>query len=219
MKLEQVIRLAAETGARAALAALDASGQGALRQTVDEIVAKAAKESVRAIERERAAIRRRESRKASDNRLYNTRLLLKNYRQLKAHFENAVYEFEEEETGAPSPGEIWDIMNAASGSEEVYIESIRRSSMRTMIIIRHIEKILSLYEIYCANGNMESLQRQYRILRMRYLDEQPLPMTEIAEREHVSRRTAERDLDAAIKDVTALLFGVDAVMQTEGKRL
>lgn len=215
MTLEQIIRLAAETGAKAAIAVLEQSGDAAIKETVEEIARKAAQAGAEALEAEKAAIRKKERGKTMDRRLYNTRLLLKHYRDLKAHFENAVYEFDQEQ--AAKPGEIWEIMNRSTGSEEVYIESIKRSAMRTMIIIQHIERITDIYAAYCERSELQSVKRQYRILKMRYLDPKPLPMNEIADIEHVHKRTAERDLDAAIESVTALLFGVDAIMQTHGR--
>lgn len=217
MKLDEVIKLAATTGARAALATLDELSGDALKASIDEITRRAVKAGADAVEKERAAQRRQQSAKQQDRRLWNTRLLLKHYRSLKAHFENAVYEFEEEQQAGPKPGEIWELMNARPGSEETYIESIRHSARRTMIIITHIERITGIYESYCITSNMPSMQRRWRVLHGRYLAENPKSLAAIAEEEHVARRTVERDLEEAIHDLTALLFGIDAVMMQEGR--
>lgn len=52
-----------------------------------------AKAALETLEKER----QRESREMSDRRLRNTKLLLRNYRVIKEHADNAVYEVETEE--------------------------------------------------------------------------------------------------------------------------
>ena len=214
-QLSQLVQIAADTGAQAALAAL---GDGSSRTfqklsaSVTQIVTAAALQGVKDLDKEKADVRRKASEKVMDKRLYNTRLLLKHYRDLKIHFENAVFEFDTKQAAAEStPGEIWKILNNTATNEEVYIESIRKSAMRTMIIIQHIDRILGIYEAVCDKSGLESEKRQYRILTARYLDEHQSSIAEIADREHIHRRTAEKDLDAAIASVTALIFGVDAI--------
>jgi len=213
-QLSQLVQIAANTGAKAAFAVLDGNGEAfhKLESSVTQIVTAAALQGLEQLDKEKAVVRKKESSKLMDRRLYNTRLLLKHYRDLKIHFESAVFEFDAKQAEAEStPGEIWKILNRSAASEEVYIESIRKSAMRTMIIIQHIDRILDIYAAVCEKSNMESEKRQYRILSARYLEDVPSPINEIAEREHIHRRTAEKDLDAAIASVTALIFGIDAI--------
>lgn len=208
-QLEQLIQLAANTGAQAAYAVL-AGDQGS-------VVRDAARRGAEALRKEQAAIRKRESTRNIDKRLHNTRLLLKNYRMLKEHFENAIYTLEEERAvGELKPGDIWRLLNNSTPNDEIFIESICKSATRTMIILQHLDKMLEIYAAFCDRSQMESVKRQYRVLKARYLDEPQISMMEIADREHIHKRTAEKDLDAAIEGVTALIFGIDAIKDLTG---
>ena len=208
-QLQALVQLAAQTGVQATLAVI--SGDQ------DSIVRNAAKAGADALRREQAIIRKQERSRTIDRRLHNTRLLLKNYRMLKQHFENAVYTFEEEQTsGEMKPGDIWKLLNKSAPTEEIYIEAICKSATRTMIILQHLERMLDIYAAFCERSPMESIKRQQRILKARYLDEPQISMVEIAEREHIHKRTAEKDLDAAIESVTALIFGIDAIKDLTG---
>lgn len=210
---QEQLRWIVETSARTAVEATLQTLEG---ECTVQVVRDACKAGAEAVAKEQTAIRRRERSRSIDKRLHNTRLLLKNYRLLKEHFTNAVYEFEEEQSiDEMKPGDLWRLLNE-SVPEEVYIESICKSATRTMIILQHVEKMLGIYEAYCNTSPMESAKRQYRILRARYLDNEPLSMLDIAEREHIHKRTAERDLDAAIEGLTALIFGIDSIKDLTG---
>ena len=108
-QLEMLIQLAANTGAQAACAFL-AGDQGA-------IVRDAARKGADALKREQTAIRKRERSEHIDKRLHNTRLLLKNYRMLKEHFQNAVYAFDEE-MAAMEDRAIFDLVKQGMGARE-----------------------------------------------------------------------------------------------------
>lgn len=210
MTIQEVVKLAAETGAITALSMIDKCADGAMKQTIESVVAEATRAGAHAVEKERVNIRKKEKAKAMDRRMYNTRLLLRNYNSLKAHCESAVYEIATQDD-EPAPGEIWDMLNRSIRNEEVYIDSIKRSAMRTMIILRHIERMLDIYAAYCDKSPMQSVKRQYRVLNAKYLIEEPMSVNAIADREHIHPRTVDKDLDAAVECVTALLFGIDAI--------
>lgn len=213
-QLKWLMETAAKTGAQAAIAALKDDKQTIQRlgNDVKQIVTAAALQGVDELEHAKKVAHKKESSKIMDRRLYDTRLLLKHYQELKLHFENAVFEFDAAQVEAESkPGAIWEILNRRSSDDAVFVESIRKSAMRTMIIIQHIDNNLQIYEILCERSNMENKKRQYRILHARYIDEAPMTIAAIAEQEHINRRTAEKDLDAAIAVMTGLLFGVDAI--------
>ena len=203
-QLEQLIQLAAKTGAQAAYAVLAGDSESIVRD--------AARAGAEALRKEQNAIRKRENARQIDRRLHNTRLLLKNYRMLKEHFQNAIYTLEEQQADTePKPGDIWKLLNQTAPTEEIYIEAICKSATRTMIILQHLDRMLDIYAAFCDRSPMDSVKRQYRILKARYLDETQISMADIADREHVHKRTAEKDLDAAIESVTALIFGIDAI--------
>ena len=203
-QLLQIVQLAAETGAKAAFAAMAGDNESIVRD--------AARAGAEALKKEQTAIRKRENARHIDKRLHNTRLLLKNYRMLKAHFKNAVYTLEEEHANQEmKPGDIWKLLNQTAPTEEIYIEAICKSATRTMIILQHLDRMLDIYAAFCERSPMPSVKRQYRIMKARYLDEPQISMADIADMEHIHKRTAEKDLDVAIESITALIFGIDAI--------
>jgi len=211
MTPEQIAKIAAEAGAKAAIEAIREFGGSSLQETISDITKEAAKAGAEAVKRENKLIAAQEHARTKDRRLRNTRLLLKNYRSLKSHCEQAVSELSELDADDMQPGMIFEIMSRGYSSEEVYIDAIRRTAGRTAIMIGHLERMLHLYETACAASAFESERRRWRILKDRYLMEKPLPLSEIADREHIHKRTAERDLDAAIESLSALIFGIDGI--------
>ena len=215
-RLSQLVQIAADTGAKAALAVLDGNSEAIqkLCSSITQIVVAAALQGVEEIEREKEAVRTKEQTKLHDRRLRNMRLLLKHYRELKLHFENAIYEFDASRFSSEyAEGAIWEIMNERVAKEEVYVESIRASATRTMLIIQHIDNAMLIYDILSERSKMESMRRQYRILNARYIADEPAPISQIAEWEHINKRTAEKDLNEAIAQLAALIFGVDAIIK------
>ena len=207
MSEQEIVKLATET----ALKLLEDKSNGILSDIMKKLAAEAAKAGAEAIERETRAIAARQQQKIKDRRLRNTRLLLKNYRAFKAHVELAVSDLDDLDTDDMRPGEIFEILSRGYSSEQAYVDAIRRTAGRTAIMVGHLERMLRLYENLCAASAFESEKRRWRILQARYLDENPLPMDEIADNEHIHKRTAERDLDAAIESLSALIFGIDGI--------
>lgn len=147
--------------------------------------------------------------KRTDRRLHNTKLLLRNYRMLKAHAESSVFGRTQMEESA---SDILESMMSMYDSE-VIVDSIRRSATRTAIIIGHIEAMFSLYEAYCEKAaNPEIERRRYEAVRDMYIAEMPLTIEEIAEKQFISVRSAYSNLNAGTERLSALLFGVDGLI-------
>lgn len=163
-----------------------------------------AKAAVKAVERERKKYREQ----LYDRRYQNTKLLLRNYRHLNEHFKNAVFDIEQAEEFDESFIDIMDIMTGHGYTEEIYVQNIKESSVRTKIIMTHVNRMLDIYAIMCERSDREDDKRHYRILRAMYLDEKPTTAQDIADLEHIDKRTVYRDIDAAATDLTMLFFGV-----------
>ncbi len=139
-----------------------------------------------------------------DRRLYNTRLLMKNYNALKEHCEKSVSDLNVIEINNISAIDVIDSLdNLDKGT---YIESIKRSNTRTKIMIDHIDSMLSLFEIYCNKTNNN---RKYRVLTAYYLND--LETKDISMNENIDIRTCQRDLKFSIEKLSALIFGVDGL--------
>ena len=158
---------------------------------------------------------RRKARKGRyDRRLHNTRLLMKNYRALKHHALGAVH------TGAQANEKIEE--NAVDILEELddervddrlYIESIKRSQQRTRIIIEHIDEMLRYWRIDCEQSGKEEALRRYRIIMDTYISDDQMTAEALAQREHIEKRTVYKDIKAAMRPLSALIFGIDGIKQ------
>lgn len=158
---------------------------------------------------------RRKARKGRyDRRLHNTRLLMKNYRALKHHAIGAVH------TGAQANEKIEE--NAVDILEELddervddrlYIESIKWSQQRTRIIIEHIDEMLRYWKIDCEQSGKEEALRRYRIIMDTYISDDQMTAEALAQREHIEKRTVYKDIKAAMRPLSALIFGIDGIKQ------
>ena len=157
--------------------------------------------------------RKRERKGRYDRRLHNTRRLLKSYRVLKHHALGAVT------TGAQANGirenavDILDSLDDVRIDDTLYIESIKRSQQRTQIIIEHIDEMVRYWRIDCEQSGKEEAIRRYRIIGDPYLGDEQITAEELAEREHIERRTVYKDIKAAMRPLSALIFGIDGIRQ------
>ncbi len=143
-----------------------------------------------------------------DRRLRNTRLLLKNYRTFKMHAQGAVFNAKKAKENAV---DILDGLDSFQFDDNLYIESIKKSQQRTIIILRHIEEMLKYYRIACEESGREDEMRCYRIIMATYIDEEKKTAEEIAEIENIERRTVYKNINTAMKPLSALIFGVDSI--------
>lgn len=154
-----------------------------------------------------------------DRRLHNTRLLLKNYRRFRAHVDEGVSSGKkaasDKKTGGKRSAEnainILDNLDEFSYNDNLYIESIKRSQERTAIILCHIDKMMEYYRIDCdLNGTDEDVRR-YKVVTASYIEEPKMSPQEIAETFGIERRTIYRDINIALRQLTALIFGIDGL--------
>lgn len=163
--------------------------------------------------------RRQAKKDRYDRRLHNTRLLLKNYRRFRAHVNEGVSSGENsagrKKASSKRPVEsaisILDDLDEFSYHDGLYIESIKRSQERTAIILRHIDKMMEYYRIDCDQNGTEEATRRYKVVMASYIDEPKLSPQEIAETFGIERRTIYRDINIAMKQLTALIFGIDGL--------
>lgn len=76
--------------------------------------------------------------------------------------------------------------------------------------MNHVDKMLVAYEWNCRKGSTEE-QRRFKILKSRYLADERMTVKEICEYYHIEQGTVYRDTKTAIKDMSVLLFGIDAI--------
>ena len=141
-------------------------------------------------------------------RLHNTRLLLANYRKLKDHVSGAVFTGKQAKETAV---EILDGLDSYEFEDRYYINAIKQSQQRTMIILAHIDEMMKLYRISCEQSGKPEEERRYRVIYAAYIDpERPNP-AETAAENGIDESTYYRDIRDALKPLSALLFGIDGI--------
>ncbi|MFJ7662971.1 hypothetical protein ACIQXW_11260 [Lysinibacillus sp. NPDC097162] len=146
-------------------------------------------------------LQREEQTKKSDRRLFNTRLLLRNYHNLKARCEELVEKNKTETEDDPF---------IAIGGEYLSIESLTRSSARTMNMMNFIDKMLEFYKKDCERQGKEDI-RKYNTLIHFYINEDKKTYEDIAELHELNERTVRRDLKEAVHALSVLIFGIDGL--------
>lgn len=142
----------------------------------------------------------------NDRRLRNTKLLLTHYRELKEFTKNAVFSKRQlEESAIDILDQMWDPYDR----QDVLVESIKKSKLRTVIILEHVDQMLEIYRKMCVIDDNPEALRRYEILYENYISEKITSMRHIAQCHNIDKRTAYRDLKTALNKVSLLIFGVD----------
>ena len=170
-----------------------------LQDIIKEAAEKGAEKAVRKI----ADSEKTAKKKKQDRRIHNTRLLLRNYRSLKAGFENAVYDKTEDIESI-----LGDI--DSTDQDELVVEAIKRTAGRTAIILAHIDKMLDVHRAYC-NKHDPIYRRQHKVIMAMYVNKTRKTRGELAREYGVSTVTIHNDIKAAVERLSALIFGVDGL--------
>jgi len=147
----------------------------------------------------------KELKSRQSKRLYNTKLLLQNYNVLKDHCEKSISNLKEI---TPTENAI-DILDSLDSSEGSYIESIKRSTTRTYVILSHIDVMMKFYKAYCESSEKPEEMRRYRVMKAIYLDD--LKMMEVCVKENMDRSTYFRDINEISKKLSGFIFGIDGL--------
>ena len=176
LSTQDIVRLAAEAGAKAAMETLNRE-------------------------------RQRDRQEIADRRLWNTKLLLKNYRSFEAHVANSVFTVDDY---IPLE-EIWDDLMMPGRDSTLFVESIKKSVARTATIVKHMETMMDLYKTYCTTIGTVEDERRWRIINGLYISDERKSIKELAQAEGVVERTIFKDIDIACERIAALMFGVDGL--------
>ena len=109
------------------------------QETADELINKAVKAAIKEYSKEQKAERKRKA-------LHNTKLLLKNYNKIKSSVDEAISEANQLDQYATGFDE----------KEDIYIASIRRSKLKSLIVITHIDHAMAIVQDeYTKKGTPE----------------------------------------------------------------
>lgn len=153
----------------------------------------------------------RERKKRRDKFLYDTKKMLKSYRDWVDLREKAVYS-----NGAiraeGSREALEAMMTGREDEEEIRVDSIQKEAVRTHIMVEHIMEMMDVYERSCIRSQKPEELRRFRTIQRFYLDlERTWTQQEIADIEGVDVSTVYKDLKEGVQRITALVFGVDGV--------
>ena len=167
---------------------------GGLTKHQLEIISEAAsKQAISAYEKKA----KKEKSELKKRNLRNTELLLKNYVKLKDQCDESI----EEIIPADYPEFSLDSLT---------LESLSVYRAKTMKMMNHVDRMLIAYEWNCEKGSEEE-RRRFKVLKLRYLIEDRMTVKEIVEHHSIDQTTVYRDSKRAIKDMSILLFGIDAI--------
>lgn len=149
-----------------------------------------------------------------DKRLRNTRLLLKNYKSFVEHCDNAKYlvenpikkEIEKDNLKVQLFDDFYNLQDDA-----YIVASILKSKEKTRIILDHINLCLDFFQAKAIKTNNQEMIRRYNVISDLYINETPMTYEEIAEIEHISQKTVNRDRKKAIEELSVLIFGIDGL--------
>lgn len=193
---------------------------------IEKIIEQTAKLTAEKIYAKMRSDNAKEQESLFDKRLYNTKLLLEHYRLFKEHAENAVFELTRLDEAELTAIEIMDSMwqSAGPGRGEIAIESIANSTLRTQIVIKHIDEMLGIYEAYCYRSGKPENERRWDVINTMFI--LPIPVgksktelyEELAAKHFTSTRQIQRDINDSIEKITALLFGIDGIQRLEKRK-
>ena len=157
--------------------------------TADELINKAVKTAIREYSKEQKSEKRRKA-------LHNTKMLLKNYEKIKSSIEEAISE----------ASQLEEQSFAYSDEEDVYINSIRKSKLKSLIVVAHIDRAL---EVVFEEYNKKSVPEKYEAFISCMFD--GMTYDEAAIKYCSSKQSISRWVVDATKLVSIQIFGVDGV--------
>jgi DNA-directed RNA polymerase specialized sigma subunit len=148
-----------------------------------------------------AAIKRYKDKEKQDTRkkrFHNTELLLRNYNSFVEHCNS--------KDSIDDIQEIIDERNLSIDEDELYIKSIRRSKIRTAIMIENITHFIRVLK-----AKMESKEQleKFEVIKLIYFDGKTFE--EVAAEVNCCEMTVRRWKNEMVRELSTLLFGVDGV--------
>lgn len=153
---------------------------------LEELIQKAAKAAV-------AEWKRQEDKERKRDKYHNTFTLMKCYRDAVFHIENAI-----------SDGQQLELAGMTDEQQRTYLESVRRSRFKTLIMTAHIDKAVEEIE---RRRNAAGRGIEYRAFELYFM--QGWDYAQIAEELDTGNSTPRRWVTAIINELSVLLWGID----------
>lgn len=137
--------------------------------------------------------KKQEEKERKRDKYHNTFTLMKCYRDAVFHIENAI-----------SDGEQMELRGMTEEQQRTYLESVRRSRFKTLIMTAHIDKAIE--EIERRRKETDRVV-EYKAFEMYFI--QGMDYAEIAEELETGKNTPRRWVTAIINELSVLLWGID----------
>lgn len=158
---------------------------------VSEMMKEAAKQAIKEYEREK----KQEGKKKV---FHNTKLLLAHYNGFKNHVENAIDDVNKLEI------DLIDIDDL--DRDELYILSIKRSKVKTLIMLAHMDMAL---ESLRKKQHKLCASEKYEALKMLYVEE--IPYDKIVKHFNCGVNTPRRWINQMVNELSVMLFGIESL--------
>lgn len=174
----------------------------------EEVISLAAQAAIEMAFKKFEEIVQSDKQKRSDKRLHRTDLLMKEYRKLREHTQSAIYEKCRLKESAI---DILDELDGNCLDDGLYIESIKKSTQRTMIILKHVDKMLEVHGILADKSKNPVDIRRHNVLLMRYVDKSMPTIDFVSRHFKIDRSIVFDDIKIAMDSLTSLVFGIDGL--------
>jgi len=168
--------------------------------SASEIATAAAKEAIKMYKEE-------QKKQQKKTVLRNTRVLLNHYNDLKNHYEHAKCQTSDIIDIKMEDGRV---SITSSKNEEIVIESIKRSRMVTLIMLKHIDASLALLRMKSTDQ-----PEKYEVINDLYIHPIDTDWQErifkVSEKLHISESTVRRWEKDMINELGVYLFGADGL--------
>lgn len=145
---------------------------------IDETIRKAAKEAIKEYENEKA--------------LNNTKMLFTYYNDLKLYLNNA---------------ECTEKMVKSDLADEAYIEDLKKSNIRTLIIVLHMDKAMEALE---NKEKQLNTMEKFNAFYFKYIKKHTYE--QIADDLNCGIVTARRWVNEMLKELSVYMFGVEGLL-------
>lgn len=157
-----------------------------------------ARQAIVAYEKQKQTQQQKEKKK----RLYNAKILLKNYRVLKSYIGRIDGRAKAAYSKTLMVNETENLINLIEFSEDI-VSSIKDQSQKTIVMIKHLDNALDALELIYKQENNE---RHFNVLKKRYIE--GMAINKIGELYNMNSRSIYKIIDSTSERLAILLFGV-----------
>ena len=165
------------------------------QSTIEGIISQSVKKAIKEYDESQRIDKKKKA-------LHNTKLLLKNYHKIKQSIELAVDELNED---IESSGMDFTNLTDIDG-DRIYIDSIRRSRARSLIIISHIDNALEVMKVEKEKQNFSD---KFKVFKSCTFD--GVSYEDAANRYNTSVASVSRWIKELTREMSIYLFGIDGV--------